>query len=76
MPFLIYINSGLEKYAVEAVYISNELTEIPDGAFMNYGNLKEIHIPNSVTKIGRGAFSQCIALEKVNIPNIMILIIA
>jgi len=48
---------------VTKVTISDGVTKIPDEAFKNYVNLKEINIPDSVTSIGKNSFEGCESLE-------------
>ena len=45
------------------------LRHIEDGAFYQYGSLKDITIPNSVISIGDTAFYECSSLTNVTIPN-------
>jgi len=49
--------------------ISNCVTRIGVGAFVNCTNLFGITIPNSVTSIGNGAFVTCNSLNNVMIPD-------
>ena len=49
--------------------ISNCVTRIGVGAFVNCTNLFGITIPNSVTSIGHGAFVTCNGLNNVTIPD-------
>ena len=42
---------------------------IPDNAFENCFNLKEITLPDTINQIGEYAFSNCPQLEKIEIPS-------
>jgi len=54
---------------IKEVTISNSVTSIGDGAFINCSGFTSVTIPNSVTSIGYGAFSGCSGLMNVTIPN-------
>ena len=54
---------------ITKVKISQGVTSIGEGAFMECEALTSIEIPDSVTEIGEGAFSGCEALTSINIPD-------
>ena len=74
---LEYINIPLELEgaylamcpALKAVYISNGVKKIDDGAFYGCVDLTSVTIPGSVTKIGSKAFENCISLTSVIISD-------
>lgn len=60
------------EYIIKNIVINNEITNIPQGAFMRSRHTESITIPNSVTSIGvltnntNGAFNGCQNLKRVN----------
>lgn len=52
-----------------SVTLNDSLDSIPDNAFKNCLDLKEVVIPETVTAIGTSAFEGCAALASINIPN-------
>lgn len=58
----------------ECEYVINlencvELEEIPDSAFCDYKNMKEIKLPPNVKKLGDHAFEACYGLTRIFLPN-------
>ncbi len=54
---------------LESVIISEGVTTIRDGCFINCDILKSISMPSTLTSIGRVAFAECFALKEVEIPE-------
>ncbi len=54
---------------IEHFIMPEGITEIPDNAFKNYWNLRDVKISKSVTSIGDEAFSGCKSLTSVTIPD-------
>ncbi|MCM1290377.1 MAG: leucine-rich repeat protein [Prevotella sp.] len=52
-----------------SVTLGDKITELPEGAFNGFRNLKSIKLPNSIISIGNGAFHYCINLQSIEIPN-------
>jgi len=59
--------------AITSISISNSITEIGDGSFMNCTTLKSIFIPKNVKEIGFEAFYNCQSLKKVVMYDISII---
>ena len=71
---VVKIGNGLRKLfkfgkSVERVVLGDGIDKIPDRAFSNCANLKEINIPDSVEKIEEFAFYDCSKLEKISFGN-------
>ena len=47
------------------VVMDNEITNIPDGMFKNYKNIKEVELPNGLEIIGKNAFANCESLKEI-----------
>ena len=47
------------------VVMDNEITNIPDGMFKNYKNIKEVELPNGLEIIGKNAFANCKSLKEI-----------
>ena len=56
---------------IRIIEISEELTEIEEGAFYGCSGLTEIKIPESVTKIGSEAFYGCSGLTRLVVKPFM-----
>lgn len=54
---------------IKTIRLSENLVEIPDGAFCDCWYLEDVNIPDSVTKIGPEAFRNCYALTTLSIQN-------
>lgn len=54
---------------LKTVIIPDTVTEIENGAFMDFYGLEYIDIPTSVTEIGDNAFNGCSQLASITIPN-------
>ena len=54
-----FASSNLKK-----AVLTNNIDEIPEGAFIGCGNLEEIELPKSIKEIGENAFYACIKLKK------------
>lgn len=55
--------------SLKTVIIPDTVTEIENGAFMDFYGLEYIDIPTSVTEIGDNAFNGCSQLASITIPN-------
>lgn len=55
--------------SLKTVIIPDTVTEIENGAFMDFYGLEYIDIPDSVTEIGDNAFNGCSQLASITIPN-------
>ncbi len=55
--------------SLKTVIIPDTVTEIENGAFMDFCGLEYIDIPNSVTEISDNAFNGCSQLASITIPN-------
>ncbi len=55
--------------SLKTVIIPDTVTEIENGAFMDFYGLEYIGIPDSVTEIGDNAFNGCSQLASITIPN-------
>lgn len=55
--------------SLKTVIIPDTVTEIGNGAFMDFYGLEYIDIPTSVTEIGDNAFNGCSQLASITIPN-------
>lgn len=60
-----YYGTNPEVLKIKNVYVSEGITEIGGGAFLNCSNLKTISLPDSVTSVGPSAFSSCSSLTDV-----------
>ena len=47
------------------VVMDNEITNIPDGMFKNYKNIKEVELSNGLEIIGKNAFANCKSLKEI-----------
>lgn len=47
------------------VVMDNEITNIPDGMFKNYKNIKEVELSNGLEIIGNNAFANCKSLKEI-----------
>lgn len=54
--------------SLKTIIIPDTVTEIGNGAFMDFYGLDYIYIPDSVTEIGDDAFSGCSGLDSITIP--------
>lgn len=54
--------------SLKTIIIPDTVTEIGNGAFMDFFSLDYIYIPDSVTEIGDDAFSGCSELDSITIP--------
>lgn len=57
-----------DNAALKTILIPDTVTEIENGAFMNFSDLEYIYIPDSVIKIGDNAFNGCSQLASISIP--------
>lgn len=55
--------------SLKTIIIPDTVTEIGNGAFMDFYGLEYIDIPTSVTEIGDNAFNGCSQLASITIPN-------
>lgn len=55
--------------SLKTIVIPDTVTEIGNGAFMDFYGLEYIDIPTSVTEIGDNAFNGCSQLASITIPN-------
>lgn len=58
-----------DGYDIKNAYISNGVTRIAEGAFLNCTNLTNVTIGNSVTSIGDYAFQNCTGIASIDIPS-------
>ena len=58
-----------KESVIEAVYISNEIRDIPNSCFISCRNLNNVYLPDSIETIGDEAFSGCSSLKTINIPK-------
>ena len=65
----IYRPGRRVPWSAKSVEIPYGITEIPDEAFIDRGNLRSVVIPGSVAKIGSNAFRYCDRLQSVSIPD-------
>jgi len=65
-----YSDLDFSSTNLQSVIIPKNLTEIPNGAFMNCIDLLSVTIPSSVTSIGFRAFYGCCDLESIYAENI------
>lgn len=54
---------------LKTIKLNDNITSIPENAFMHCKNLVNITIPDSVTSIEDGAFYNCSSLTSITIPN-------
>lgn len=54
---------------LEKITLSDNITEIPTGAFNSNYKLTSIELPTNLTLIGTAAFLNCESLENINIPD-------
>ena len=54
---------------IKTVEMSDGVTRIGEGAFLECGRLTSIEIPDSVTSIGESAFEDCSSLTSMEIPD-------
>lgn len=54
---------------LEKITLSDNITEIPTGAFNSDYKLTSIELPTKLTSIGASAFLNCESLESINIPD-------
>ena len=47
------------------VVMDNKITNIPDGMFKNYKNIKEVELSNGLEIIGKNAFANCESLKEI-----------
>ncbi|MGN1126595.1 MAG: leucine-rich repeat protein, partial [Ruminococcus sp.] len=59
---------GGDIQSLKTITIPNTVTEIGNGAFMDFYGLEYIDIPDSVTEIGDNAFNGCSQLASIEIP--------
>lgn len=64
------VRSDYAKYAITDVKFQSGVTELPDGAFIYCGALRQVSLPSSVTAIGKRAFYECKALQSVSGSNV------
>lgn len=57
------------KSSIKSVVVSDEVTNIFEGAFSGCTNLKSIQLGTGITKIGKNAFASCSRLESITIPD-------
>ena len=57
------------RLSVSAVSVPEGVTEIGDGVFSNFRNLREIVLPDSVGRIGAKAFQNCESLSSLTLPT-------
>lgn len=57
-----------DNSSLKTILIPDTVTEIGNGAFMDFYNLEYIYIPESVTKIDDNAFNGCSQLASISIP--------
>ena len=60
---------GGDMQSLKNVTIPDTVTEIGNGAFMDFYGLENIDIPETVTEIGDNAFNGCSQLASITIPN-------
>ena len=65
----IVMNAFEYSEYIEEVVLTDGVTEINGGAFINCVSLNKITIPNTVTKIGNLAFEGCASLREITIPS-------
>lgn len=53
---------------IQAIEISEGITEIGDHVFTWCKNVPEIYVPDTVTRIGAGAFYHCSAMKTIHLP--------
>ncbi|MGN0501532.1 MAG: leucine-rich repeat protein [Ruminococcus sp.] len=59
---------GGDMQSLKTIIIPGTVTEIGNGAFMDFYGLEYIYIPDSVTEIGDNAFNGCLQLASITIP--------
>ena len=57
------------RLSVLAVSVPEGVTEIGDGAFSNFRNLRGVVLPDSVERIGSKAFQNCESLKSLTLPT-------
>ena len=57
------------RLSVLAVSVPEGVTEIGDGAFSNFRNLRGVVLPDSVERIGSKAFQNCESLSSLTLPT-------
>ena len=57
------------RLSVLAVSVPESVTEIGDGAFSNFRNLRGVVLPDSVERIGSKAFQNCESLKSLTLPT-------
>ncbi|MBQ8175697.1 MAG: leucine-rich repeat domain-containing protein [Oscillospiraceae bacterium] len=55
--------------AMENLIIANGTTEIMEGTFQCWTNIKNVKLPYSLTSIGDNAFRECVGLTNITIPD-------
>ena len=55
--------------SLERVVLAEGLTKVPNNAFLDCPNLKEVVLPSTVTSIGTSSFSGCTSLVSIVIPE-------
>ena len=68
-PFYYAHRLFLNGEEVVDLIIPNSITEITDGMFAGFSNLRSVVIPDSVIVIGRNAFEDCTGLTTIEIPD-------
>jgi hypothetical protein len=63
---IFYDCDKLEEIDMSKVHL---LKELPEDAFCNWKNVKQIEIPEGVEKIGKDAFYRCANLRKIVMPS-------
>lgn len=53
------------KTGVTKLYISSDVTKIPDNLFYSAANIKEVYLYNTIIEIGKNAFNKCSSITDV-----------
>ena len=70
VPWSFYQGDGEEQEkTVVRVQVTESVISIPDGAFRNCSDFREIKIPTLVVFIGSEAFENCHSLETIDLEN-------
>lgn len=72
LSIAMYRGEEKEDIAVPKAIGGMKVSEIGEGVFENFTELKSIRLPDGLTSIGRDAFLNCSCLEKIEFPDTLI----